>query len=144
MSETKTEPPARMANRDLINYFVENGPFYGVIDGYGSVRTHHGKLYSYSARIAEWTDDETLIVHAGWDGYSPTTSKHMKFLYDAVVGKPDSYAYETGSYDSERGYENDEPVVPVAVSDRGSGRFKRRWRRLTRHENAEKHNGGDA
>lgn len=127
----------RKANRDVINQFVSDGIDCPDLNGYGNVRVRRGVLYSYRASIAEWhvTDEDkpVLMVNALWDGYSPTTSKHMKFLYDAITGNCESYAYRRDDYDALAGYDDDAPVVPVLIEwtgGNGAGTKKPRWERL--------------
>jgi len=127
----------RKANRDVINQFVREGPKCPDLNGYGNVSVRRGQLRSYRATIAEWHNHDggiTLVVNAGWDGYSPTTSKHMKYLYDAVTGNCESYAYKRDDFTHESGYENDRAAVPLSVSWDGKGRRKARWRRLEDRE----------
>ena len=123
----------RMANRDVINTFVQDGPRDDFDHrGYGNVAATDTRLYSYGAVIAEWdTDTGTLVVNAGWDGYSPTTSKHMKFLYDAVVGESDTYGYRREDYDAETGYADARAGVALHVTDEGKGSGKPRWNLAT-------------
>jgi len=72
-----------LQNQSVIEHFVAGDTGY---DGYGAVKsTEGGVLYSYSAKIAEWTADGTIRVYDGWDGYSRTTSKHFKFLHGALA-----------------------------------------------------------
>ena len=68
---------AKDSNENVVRRFIQNRE--SGIDGYGSVSSKNGKLFSYNAKIAEW-DGGKVIVYNGWDGYSPTTSKHMTFL----------------------------------------------------------------
>ena len=128
--QTRTE---RVRNREAINRFVD-GETDTKLDGHGAVTAKGGKLLSYNATIAYWLNGE-LVVNAGWDGYSPTTSKHMKYLYDAVTGHTDEYAYRHDGYDSQTGYEGEhgeQTVVPLRVSYEGRNRsIKPRWKRLS-------------
>lgn len=140
-------PPTRLKNRNVIYRFVGDGPDVGDLNGHGNVKTHNGKLYSYRACIAEWRgstrENAVLVVHAGWDGYSTTTSTHMKHLYDAVTGNAGSHAYRRDDYDSQTGYENAEAGVPLVVTTEGKGTMKPRWKRLETAERAEDGGGGD-
>lgn len=68
-------------NRQVVDRFVHGDCGH---DGHGAVSsTDEGALYSYGAEIATWEGDE-IVVRDGWDGYSPTTSKHFSFLHDAL------------------------------------------------------------
>lgn len=130
----------RKANREVINQFVSDGPSCPDLNGYGSVKVVNGALYSYRAKVAEWgcapsEPQDKLVVNAGWDGYSATTSKHMKFLYDALTGNCEAYAYKRDDFDHASGYDDDRPVVPVRVSWDGKGKNKSRWKRLERYTN---------
>jgi hypothetical protein len=127
--------PTRKANRDVINQYIRDGAACPDLNGYGSVSVRNGNLYSYRALIGEWTtgdrtDTPTLVIHAGWDGYSPTTSKHMKYLYDAVTGNSGAYAYRRDDFSHDAGYDEDTPVVPLQIIWDGSGKRKARWRQL--------------
>lgn len=68
-------------NREVVERFVHGDCGH---DGHGAVSSlEGGVLRSYKAKIARWEDDK-IIVHDGWDGYSPTTSKHFSFLHSAL------------------------------------------------------------
>lgn len=71
----------QLSNREVVDRFVSGD--YGH-DGYGSVKSlSGGVLKSYNAKIAEWENGQ-IVVYDGWDGYSPTTSKHFSFLHSAL------------------------------------------------------------
>lgn len=100
-------------NREVVNRFVESDYPHS---GYGSVKSsENGSLYSYNAKIAEWDDGE-IVVYDEWDGHSVTTSKHFKFLYDALQSSGVPYT-ATHSID-----ENDS-----AFRQKSRGKHKSRW-----------------
>lgn len=108
-----------MKNRDVVRRFVQNRESGN--KGYGAVSSRHGALYSYRAKIAEW-DGGTLVIYAGWDGYSPTTSKHFKYLHSEVT--------KTGGVRADGGNPT-ETDVPVRISwEPMKGRKKDRWQTL--------------
>lgn len=67
-------------NINVVQKFVQGEWGY---DGH-STSSENGCLYSYSAKIAVWEDGK-IIVNDGWDGYSMTTTKHFRYLHDALV-----------------------------------------------------------
>lgn len=113
----------RKRNREVIQQFVRDGPDAPNMEGHGNVHVTGGVLYSYRKRMANWvgreqmpvygddtdaTDERwsVLVVHAGLDGYSKTTSTHFYHLYSAILAH--------------------EPVVEIA-NETG---LKSRWRDL--------------
>ena len=54
----------------------------------------------------------------------------MTFLYDAIVGEPETYGYCVETYDAETGYDHASAQVSLRVTGEGKGHVKARWRQL--------------
>lgn len=67
----------RTTNEDVAKRFVRGDTGH---TGGGAVSSRGERLYSYNACIA-YFDGGVMYVNDGWDGYSPTTSKHMTYLF---------------------------------------------------------------
>lgn len=57
-----------------------------------------GLLYSYGAVIAARFADGHVVFYDGWYGYSPTTSKHMTQLKEAVKSAGADFEEDEGKF----------------------------------------------